>query len=153
MCVWGGGVLFRHYTSIHLLCLQLEETQTKRHDQLVEQYNELLQEIQDLKPKVENANQLPNPLKSLYVLLSHSFLIQNGSDGRDFASVLFKVSDVNISLSLFLQLQGAVEADFQEKFHCLPGEIQEFLQERRAEVRANSKSRPNTPHETLSEDD
>lgn len=33
-------------------CLQLEETQTKRHDQLVEQYNELLQEIQDLKPKV-----------------------------------------------------------------------------------------------------
>lgn len=70
-----------------------------------------------------------------------------------FASVLFKVSDVNISLSLFLQLQGAVEADFQEKFHCLPGEIQEFLQERRAEVRANSKSRPNTPHETLSEDD
>lgn len=34
------------------LWLQLEETQTKRHDQLVEQYNELLQEIQDLKPKV-----------------------------------------------------------------------------------------------------
>lgn len=33
-------------------CLQLEETQTKRHDQLVEQYNQLLQEIQDLKPKV-----------------------------------------------------------------------------------------------------
>ncbi|TWW78428.1 1-phosphatidylinositol 4,5-bisphosphate phosphodiesterase beta-1 isoform X1 [Takifugu flavidus] len=80
---------------------RLEETQAKRHDQLVEQYNELLQEIQDLKPK----------------------------------------------------LQGAVEADFQEKFHCLPGEIQEFLQERRAEVRGISKSRPSTPHETLSEED
>lgn len=35
------------------LCLQLEETQTKRHDQLVEQHNELLQEIQDQKPKVK----------------------------------------------------------------------------------------------------
>lgn len=58
-----------------------------------------------------------------------------------------------MSVSLFLQLQGAVEADFQEKFHCLPGEIQEFLQERRPEVRGNSKSRPNTPHETLSEED
>lgn len=53
----------------------------------------------------------------------------------------------------FLQMQGAVEADFQEKFHCLPGEIQEFLQERRAEIRGNSKSRSSTPHETLSEDD
>lgn len=43
--------------SVHfLLCLQLEETQAKRHDQLVEQYNELLQEIQDLKPKVKKAN-------------------------------------------------------------------------------------------------
>lgn len=74
--------------SIHLLlCLQLEETQTKRHDQLVEQYNELLQEIQDLKPKVENANQRPKPLKSLYVLLRQSFPIQNGSDVFDFASV------------------------------------------------------------------
>lgn len=38
--------------SLVCFCLQLEETQTKRHDQLVEQYNELLQEIQDLKPKV-----------------------------------------------------------------------------------------------------
>lgn len=61
------------------------------------------------------------------------------------------LSDVNASF--VLQLQGAVEADFQEKFHCLPGEIQEFLQERRAEVRGNSKSRPSTPHETLSEED
>lgn len=44
-------------TCVHLpLRLQLEETQAKRHDQLVEQYNDLLQEIQDLKPKVENAN-------------------------------------------------------------------------------------------------
>lgn len=61
------------------------------------------------------------------------------------------LSDVNACV--LLQLQGAVEADFQEKFHCLPGEIQEFLQERRAEVRGNSKSRPSTPHETLSEED
>lgn len=35
--------------------MQLEETQTKRHDQLVEHYNELLQEIQDLKPKVPSS--------------------------------------------------------------------------------------------------
>uniref|UniRef100_A0A3Q1CVD6 Phosphoinositide phospholipase C n=1 Tax=Amphiprion ocellaris TaxID=80972 RepID=A0A3Q1CVD6_AMPOC len=32
---------------------RLEETQTKRHEQLVEQHNELLQEIQDQKPKVK----------------------------------------------------------------------------------------------------
>uniref|UniRef100_A0A7N6BPZ4 Phosphoinositide phospholipase C n=1 Tax=Anabas testudineus TaxID=64144 RepID=A0A7N6BPZ4_ANATE len=44
----------KHLTLINslFLCLQLEETQTKRHDQLVEQHNELLQEIQDQKPKV-----------------------------------------------------------------------------------------------------
>ncbi|XP_041646165.1 1-phosphatidylinositol 4,5-bisphosphate phosphodiesterase beta-1-like [Cheilinus undulatus] len=80
---------------------RLEETQAKRHDQLVEQQNELLQQIQDLKPK----------------------------------------------------LQGAVEADFNEKFQCLPGEIEEFLQDRKVEVRGNSKSRSSTPHETLSEED
>ncbi|XP_068183152.1 1-phosphatidylinositol 4,5-bisphosphate phosphodiesterase beta-1 [Antennarius striatus] len=80
---------------------RLEETQAKRHDQLVEQYNELLQEIQDQKPK----------------------------------------------------LQAAIEADFQEKFQCLPGEIQDFLQDRKAEVRGHSRSRPSTPHETLSEED
>ncbi|XP_032396743.1 1-phosphatidylinositol 4,5-bisphosphate phosphodiesterase beta-1 [Etheostoma spectabile] len=80
---------------------RLEETQTKRHDQLVEQHTELLQEIQDLKPK----------------------------------------------------LQGAVEAEFQDKFQCLPGEIQDFLQDRKTEVREQSKSRPSTPHETLSEED
>ncbi|XP_076598324.1 1-phosphatidylinositol 4,5-bisphosphate phosphodiesterase beta-1 [Chaetodon auriga] len=80
---------------------RLEETQTKRHDQLVEQHNELLQEIQDQKPK----------------------------------------------------LQGAVEADFQEKFQCLPGEIEDFLQDRKADFRGHSKSRPSTPHETLSEED
>ncbi|XP_020511009.1 1-phosphatidylinositol 4,5-bisphosphate phosphodiesterase beta-1 [Labrus bergylta] len=80
---------------------RLEETQAKRHDQLVEQQNELLQQIQDLKPK----------------------------------------------------LQGVVEADFQEKFQCLPGEIEDFLQDRKAEVRGHSKSRPSTPHETLSEED
>ncbi|KAM8852372.1 1-phosphatidylinositol 4,5-bisphosphate phosphodiesterase beta-1-like isoform 2-T2 [Synchiropus picturatus] len=72
---------------------RLEETQAKRHDQLVEQHNDLLQEIQDLKPK----------------------------------------------------LQGAIEAEFQEKFDRLPGEIRDFLQDR--------KSRPSTPNETLSEDD
>ncbi|XP_034538204.1 LOW QUALITY PROTEIN: 1-phosphatidylinositol 4,5-bisphosphate phosphodiesterase beta-1-like [Notolabrus celidotus] len=80
---------------------RLEETQVKRHDQLVEQQNELLQQIQDMKPK----------------------------------------------------LQGVVEADFQEKFQCLPGEIEEFLQDRKAEDRGNSKSRSSTPHETLSEED
>ncbi|KAI4789008.1 hypothetical protein KUCAC02_035494, partial [Chaenocephalus aceratus] len=69
---------------------RLEETQTKRHDQLVEQHTELLQEIQDLKPK----------------------------------------------------LQGSVEAEFQEKFQCLPGEIEDFLQDRKSEVRSHSKSRP-----------
>lgn len=52
-----------------------------------------------------------------------------------------------------LQLQAAVEADFQERFQCLPGEIQDFLQDRKAEVRGHSKSRPSTPHETLSEED
>ncbi|KAG7235207.1 hypothetical protein INR49_003084 [Caranx melampygus] len=58
---------------------RLEETQTKRHEQLVEQHNGLLQEIQDQKPK----------------------------------------------------LQGAIEAEFQEKFQCLPGEIEDFLQDRK----------------------
>uniref|UniRef100_A0A3Q3WJ44 Phosphoinositide phospholipase C n=1 Tax=Mola mola TaxID=94237 RepID=A0A3Q3WJ44_MOLML len=38
---------------------RLEDTQTKRHDQLVEQYNELLQEIQDLKPKVNFLFSMP----------------------------------------------------------------------------------------------
>ncbi|XP_077961043.1 1-phosphatidylinositol 4,5-bisphosphate phosphodiesterase beta-1 isoform X1 [Gasterosteus aculeatus] len=80
---------------------RLEETQTKRHDQLVEQHTELLQEIQDQKPK----------------------------------------------------LQGAVEAEFQEKFQCLPGEIEDFLQDRKTEVRGHSRSRPSTPHEPLSEED
>uniref|UniRef100_A0A8P4KQH1 Phosphoinositide phospholipase C n=1 Tax=Dicentrarchus labrax TaxID=13489 RepID=A0A8P4KQH1_DICLA len=36
----------------------LEETQAKRHDQLVEQHNDLLQEIQDQKPKVKNSCKL-----------------------------------------------------------------------------------------------
>ncbi|KAA8583494.1 hypothetical protein FQN60_014702 [Etheostoma spectabile] len=39
---------------------RLEETQTKRHDQLVEQHTELLQEIQDLKPKVLLLSVAPN---------------------------------------------------------------------------------------------
>uniref|UniRef100_A0AAX7SMB1 Phosphoinositide phospholipase C n=1 Tax=Astatotilapia calliptera TaxID=8154 RepID=A0AAX7SMB1_ASTCA len=80
---------------------QLEETQAKRHEQLVEQHNDLLQEIQDQKPK----------------------------------------------------LQGSVEAEFQEKFQRLPGEIHDFLQDRKLEVRGHSKSRPSTPHEALSEED
>ncbi|XP_035760671.1 1-phosphatidylinositol 4,5-bisphosphate phosphodiesterase beta-1-like [Neolamprologus brichardi] len=80
---------------------RLEETQAKRHEQLVEQHNDLLQEIQDQKPK----------------------------------------------------LQGSVEAEFQEKFQCLPGEIHDFLQDRKLEVRGHSKSRPSTPHEALSEED
>uniref|UniRef100_A0A668U322 1-phosphatidylinositol 4,5-bisphosphate phosphodiesterase n=1 Tax=Oreochromis aureus TaxID=47969 RepID=A0A668U322_OREAU len=39
------------------LCVypQLEETQAKRHEQLVEQHNDLLQEIQDQKPKVNTS--------------------------------------------------------------------------------------------------
>lgn len=60
---------------------------------------------------------------------------------------------VNHNSVASLQLQGAVEADFQEKFQCLPGEIEDFLQDRKAEVRGHSKSRPSTPHETLSEED
>ncbi|KAM3863352.1 1-phosphatidylinositol 4,5-bisphosphate phosphodiesterase beta-1 [Diretmus argenteus] len=80
---------------------RLEETQAKRHDQLVEQHNELLLEILDQKPK----------------------------------------------------LQGAVEAEFQEKFQQLPGEIQDFLQDRKSRVRGHSKSRPSTPRDTLSEED
>ncbi|XP_024916731.1 1-phosphatidylinositol 4,5-bisphosphate phosphodiesterase beta-1-like [Cynoglossus semilaevis] len=80
---------------------RLEEMQTKRHDQLVEQHNALLQEIQEQKPK----------------------------------------------------LQGVVEAEFQEKFQRLPGEIRDFLQDRKTEVRGQSKSRSSTPHDTLSEED
>ncbi|XP_029926697.1 1-phosphatidylinositol 4,5-bisphosphate phosphodiesterase beta-1 [Myripristis murdjan] len=80
---------------------RLEETQTKRHDQLVEQHNELLQEILDQKPK----------------------------------------------------LQGAIESEFQEKFQRLPGEIQDFLQDRKPEVRGHSKTHSSTPHDTLSEED
>ncbi|KAM4607940.1 1-phosphatidylinositol 4,5-bisphosphate phosphodiesterase beta-1-like [Polymixia lowei] len=80
---------------------RLEETQVKRHDQLVEQHNYLLQEILEQKPK----------------------------------------------------LQGAVEAEFQEKFELLPGEIQDFLQDRKSGVRGHSKSRPSTPHDPLSEED
>ncbi|XP_019715512.1 1-phosphatidylinositol 4,5-bisphosphate phosphodiesterase beta-1 [Hippocampus comes] len=80
---------------------RLEETQAKRQEQLVEQHNQLLQEIQEQKPK----------------------------------------------------LQGAIEAEFQEKFERLPGEIGDFLRDRRPEVRGHSKSRASTPDEILSEDD
>lgn len=51
------------------------------------------------------------------------------------------------------RLQGALEAEFQEKFRCLPGEIQDFLQDRASELPSQSKSRSSTPHETLSEED
>ncbi|XP_061546334.1 LOW QUALITY PROTEIN: 1-phosphatidylinositol 4,5-bisphosphate phosphodiesterase beta-1-like [Phycodurus eques] len=80
---------------------RLEETQAKRHEQLLEQHNHLLQEIHEQKPK----------------------------------------------------LQGAIEAEFQEKFELLPGEIRDFLQDRRPEFRGHSESRPSTPNEILSEDD
>ncbi|KAK7901798.1 hypothetical protein WMY93_018567 [Mugilogobius chulae] len=50
------------------------------------------------------------------------------------------------------RLQGAVESDFQERFRCLPGEIQDFLLDRSSEVKGHKKSRPSTPHETLSEE-
>ncbi|XP_061693560.1 1-phosphatidylinositol 4,5-bisphosphate phosphodiesterase beta-1 [Syngnathoides biaculeatus] len=80
---------------------RLEETQAKRHEQLLEQHDRLLQEINEQKPK----------------------------------------------------LQGAIEAEFQEKFELLPGEIRDFLQDRRPEVRGRSESRPSTPNEFLSEDD
>ncbi|AWP14592.1 hypothetical protein SMAX5B_008584 [Scophthalmus maximus] len=74
---------------------RLEETQTKRHDQLVEQHNELLQEVQELKPK----------------------------------------------------LQGAVEAEFQEKFQRLPGEIRDFLQDRKTERQTTQLAMDNTGKE------
>lgn len=50
------------------------------------------------------------------------------------------------------RLQGALEAEFQEKFQCLSGESQDFLQNKNSEVRGQSSSRPSTPGETLSED-
>ncbi|XP_013880060.1 1-phosphatidylinositol 4,5-bisphosphate phosphodiesterase beta-1 [Austrofundulus limnaeus] len=80
---------------------RLEETQAKRHDQMVEQHNDLLQEIQEQKPK----------------------------------------------------LQAAVDSEFQERFQRLPGEIHDFLQDRKMEGRARSKSRPTSQQETLSEED
>lgn len=49
-------------------------------------------------------------------------------------------------------LLGAVDAEFQEKFQLLPGEIEDFLQDRKL-TRVHSKSRSSTPHDTLSEDD
>ncbi|XP_051935389.1 1-phosphatidylinositol 4,5-bisphosphate phosphodiesterase beta-1-like [Hippocampus zosterae] len=80
---------------------RLEETQAKRQEQLLEQHNQLLQEIQEHKPK----------------------------------------------------LQGAIEAEFQEKFERLPGEIGDFLRDRRPEVPGHGKSPASTPDEILSEDD
>uniref|UniRef100_A0AAV2JJB8 1-phosphatidylinositol 4,5-bisphosphate phosphodiesterase n=1 Tax=Knipowitschia caucasica TaxID=637954 RepID=A0AAV2JJB8_KNICA len=77
---------------------RLEEAQMKRAEQLQEHHRELLQQIQDMTPK----------------------------------------------------LQGAVEAEFQEKFCCLPGEIQKYLSDQMSEVRGRSKSRPPA---ALSEED
>lgn len=62
-------------------------------------------------------------------------------------------SYIHVNLRVVPQLQGAVEAEFQEKFQRLPGEIRDFLQDRKLEVRGHSKSRPSTPHEALSEED
>uniref|UniRef100_A0A671VKE4 1-phosphatidylinositol 4,5-bisphosphate phosphodiesterase n=1 Tax=Sparus aurata TaxID=8175 RepID=A0A671VKE4_SPAAU len=65
-----------------------------------------------------------------------------------------RIKDISFfRLNAAKTLQGAVEADFQEKFQCLPGEIEDFLQDRKTEVRGHSKSRSSTPHETLSEED
>ena len=50
------------------------------------------------------------------------------------------------------QLLGAVDADFQEKFQMLPGEIEDFLLDRKL-ARGHSKSRSSTPHDPLSEED
>ncbi|CAL8369931.1 1-phosphatidylinositol 4,5-bisphosphate phosphodiesterase beta-1 [Gadus morhua] len=49
-------------------------------------------------------------------------------------------------------LLGAVDADFQEKFQMLPGEIEDFLLDRKL-ARGHSKSRSSTPHDPLSEED
>ncbi|XP_045065057.1 1-phosphatidylinositol 4,5-bisphosphate phosphodiesterase beta-1-like isoform X2 [Coregonus clupeaformis] len=51
------------------------------------------------------------------------------------------------------KLQGAVEAEYQEKFHLLPGEIQDFLQNRKGGVKGLVGPRPSTPHDMLSEEE
>ncbi|XP_029585834.1 1-phosphatidylinositol 4,5-bisphosphate phosphodiesterase beta-1 isoform X1 [Salmo trutta] len=51
------------------------------------------------------------------------------------------------------KLQGAVEAEYQEKFRLLPGEIQDFLQNRKGGVKGHVVPRPSTPHDTLSEEE
>ncbi|KAM6956654.1 1-phosphatidylinositol 4,5-bisphosphate phosphodiesterase beta-1-like [Aplochiton taeniatus] len=82
---------------------RLEEAQEKRHERLVEQYNQLQKSILDDKPK----------------------------------------------------LQGLVEAEFQEKFQHLPGEIQAFLQDRKGSGRDKKPEGKgiSTPHEILSEEE
>uniref|UniRef100_A0AAZ3QI08 Phosphoinositide phospholipase C n=1 Tax=Oncorhynchus tshawytscha TaxID=74940 RepID=A0AAZ3QI08_ONCTS len=51
------------------------------------------------------------------------------------------------------KLQGAVEAEYQEKFCLLPGEIQDFLQNRKGGVKGHVMPRPSTPHDILSEEE
>ncbi|XP_062302974.1 1-phosphatidylinositol 4,5-bisphosphate phosphodiesterase beta-1 isoform X2 [Osmerus eperlanus] len=51
------------------------------------------------------------------------------------------------------KLQGQVEAEYQEKFRQLPGEIQDFLQDRKPDVRGPAMPRPSTPHDVLSEEE
>ncbi|MEQ2230892.1 hypothetical protein ILYODFUR_033898, partial [Ilyodon furcidens] len=168
---------------------RLEETQTKRHDQLVEQHNDLLQEIQDQKPKGEELGH-PGGARSRAAApphregpvevarasipdaswTSYSRGVQGtaqdmlealslgwpgnalGSNRRSWRSN-HDCSSSLILVQMVLQLQAAVEAEFQEKFQRLPGEIRDFLQDRKLEGRGHSKSRPSTPHEVLSEED
>uniref|UniRef100_A0A8C7SX14 1-phosphatidylinositol 4,5-bisphosphate phosphodiesterase n=1 Tax=Oncorhynchus mykiss TaxID=8022 RepID=A0A8C7SX14_ONCMY len=51
------------------------------------------------------------------------------------------------------KLQGAVETEYQEKFCLLPGEIQDFLQNRKEGVKGHVVPRPPTPHDILSEEE
>uniref|UniRef100_A0A8C7G3F0 1-phosphatidylinositol 4,5-bisphosphate phosphodiesterase n=1 Tax=Oncorhynchus kisutch TaxID=8019 RepID=A0A8C7G3F0_ONCKI len=51
------------------------------------------------------------------------------------------------------KLQGAVEAEYQEKFCLLPGEIQDFLQNRKGGVKGHVVPRPSTPQDILSEEE
>uniref|UniRef100_A0A674C4F5 Phosphoinositide phospholipase C n=1 Tax=Salmo trutta TaxID=8032 RepID=A0A674C4F5_SALTR len=51
------------------------------------------------------------------------------------------------------KLQGAVEAEYQEKFCLLPGEIQDFLLNRKGGVKSHVVPQPSTPHDILSEEE
>uniref|UniRef100_A0AAQ4PES5 1-phosphatidylinositol 4,5-bisphosphate phosphodiesterase n=1 Tax=Gasterosteus aculeatus aculeatus TaxID=481459 RepID=A0AAQ4PES5_GASAC len=57
---------------------RLEETQTKRHDQLVEQHTELLQEIQDQKPKVKYSSSSVRAMQQRFYSYLPSCVILTG---------------------------------------------------------------------------